>query len=315
MKGLLKTMLILSLAMNSVAMATELESLADDALGATTGQDGITVKIRNTTGQISIDRLMLHDNDGLNLDVVNPVVGNTQWITDKTTLGTAGALVIDNVSIAQRDKSKFLATLLIDTEGGLGVDATDPFLNINVILGDIDIRVGDITVAASNDKSTMVGANRDIKEWTQTAPLISGYGGVDNQLAASVGSASLNIQLGNAPQGGMIRAIGNISNGLTLSNLAINDLEGGGSIGIDNIMIADTGASGLSIDAMIRMTNKGIEISNKDSLLGAHIYLRQVRIGDLAGMAGGASATTKAIGDIELQGVRIADAVLFVKGH
>ncbi|MDO1592166.1 hypothetical protein Q2T49_34215, partial [Pseudomonas aeruginosa] len=82
------------------------------------------------TSGISIDKLYLHDNDGL---------ATTTGITGAT--GTAGALAISDVTLKQTGTGNLL-DLAIDTNGASSTNGA--FLNVAATVGAVDIHVGSI---------------------------------------------------------------------------------------------------------------------------------------------------------------------------
>lgn len=89
MKMFTKLALVSSLAISANAMA--MQSMDDAALSAATGQDGINIGIALGSGGITIDKLYLHDNDGL---------ATSTGITGAS--GTAGAIAISGVTVTQK---------------------------------------------------------------------------------------------------------------------------------------------------------------------------------------------------------------------
>ena len=93
MKMFTKLALVSSLAISANAMA--MQSMDDAALSAT-GQDGINIGIALGSGGITIDKLYLHDNDGL---------ATSTGITGAS--GTAGAIAISGVTVTQKVQAIF----------------------------------------------------------------------------------------------------------------------------------------------------------------------------------------------------------------
>ncbi len=104
MKMFTKLVLVSSMAISANAMA--MQSMDDAALSAATGQDGINIGIALDSTGISIDKLYLHDNDGLQ---------TSTGITGAT--GVAGAIAIDGITITQTGTGNLL-DLVIDTDAG-----------------------------------------------------------------------------------------------------------------------------------------------------------------------------------------------------
>ncbi|WP_406612819.1 DUF6160 family protein, partial [Acinetobacter schindleri] len=95
MKKFTKLALISSMAISANAMA--MQAMDDSALSATTGQDGINIGIG--ISKITIDKLFIHDNDGL---AANGTVGTT---AGSGGTGKAGAIVIQGITDTDLQKT------------------------------------------------------------------------------------------------------------------------------------------------------------------------------------------------------------------
>ncbi|EPR3902593.1 putative pilus system protein FilA [Acinetobacter baumannii] len=282
MKMFTKLALVSSLAISANAMA--MQSMDDAALSAATGQDGINIGIALGTSGISIDKLYLHDNDGL---------ATTTGITGAT--GTAGALAISDVTLKQTGTGNLL-DLAIDTNGASSTNGA--FLNVAATVGAVDIHVGSIGVGTSGT----VNETTAVRGITETAPteIISG-------LDLSLGQISANVQLGSTPQGAMIKVNSSLQGGLTLSNFGINDAAGGGKIVLDKVMVRGAGntTGDLDVNADISVVPTGLRIQN-NSTQGMNVYAQGVHLG----AAGNAS-----IGDLEIQGLNVGKSTITISGH
>lgn len=243
MKMFTKLVLVSSMAISANAMA--MQSMDDAALSAATGQDGINIGIALDSTGISIDKLYLHDNDGLQ---------TSTGITGAT--GVAGAIAIDGITITQTGTGNLL-DLVIDTDAGTSGEA---FLNIAASVGAVDISIGSIGVAPSNGAS-LTDTTTAVRGVTETpTEILTG-------LDLSLGAISANVQLGATPQGAMIKLDSTIQGGLTISNLGINDAAGGGQIYLDDIYVRGAGntTGDLNIDTDISVTNAGLRIQNNST--------------------------------------------------
>lgn len=286
MKMFTKLVLVSSMAISANAMA--MQSMDDAALSAATGQDGINIGIALGSTGISIDKLYLHDNDGLQ---------TSTGITGAT--GVAGAIAIDGITITQTGTGNLL-DLVIDTDAGTSGDA---FLNIAASVGAVDISIGSIGVAPSNGASL-----------TDTTTAVRGVTGTPTEILTgldlSLGAISANVQLGATPQGAMIKLDSTLEGGLTISNLGINDAAGGGQIYLDNIYVRGDNATGdLDIDTDISVTNAGLRIQN-NSTQNMNVYIAGVRLG-----ASATGATNASIGDIEIQGLNVGTSTITISGY
>lgn len=283
MKMFTKLVLVSSMAISANAMA--MQSMDDAALSAATGQDGINIGIALGSTGISIDKLYLHDNDGLQ---------TSTGITGAT--GVAGAIEIDGITITQTGTGNLL-DLVIDTDAGTSGEA---FLNIAASVGAVDISIGSIGVAPSNGASL-----------TDTTTAVRGVTGTPTEILTgldlSLGAISANVQLGATPQGAMIKIDSELQGGLTISNLGINDAAGGGQIYLDNIYVRGAGntTGDLNIDTDISVTNAGLRIQN-NSTQNMNVYIAGVHLG---------SSGAASIGDVEIQGLNVGTSTITISGH
>jgi len=277
-----KLALVSSLAISANAMA--MQSMDDAALSAATGQDGINIGIALGSGGISIDKLYLHDNDGL---------ASSTGITGAS--GTAGSIAISGVTVTQKGTGNLL-DLKIDTNGASGSNGA--FLNVAATVGAVDVHVGSIGVGTSGTLNTTTA----VRGITETAPteIISG-------LDLSLGQISANVQLGSTPQGAMIKVNSSLQGGLTLSNFGINDAAGGGKIVLDKVMVRGSGntTGDMNVDANISVVPTGLRIQN-NSTQGMNVYAQGIHLG---------AQTNASIGDLEIQGLNVGTSTITISGH
>lgn len=265
--------LVSAIAISGNAMA--MQALDDTALSAATGQDGITIAIALPGDDLVIDSVIVRDQDGRTGNGLAGAAGAIQ-------LGTIGDLT-DALSIETNDP----ITVRIDADGNAG----EPVLNINVALpSQFDITTGDIFVAVGG----AIGSG--IANATRAKVLDS--------MTVKIGGAQLNIQLGNEAQGAMIVASGSITDGLTISDLGINDANSGGGIFIDNVRVRTAGSANLTLNAQINATAGGLAITTTGN---NDVILEGVRLGE--------NNTAARLGDIELIGIQSSGTVLTISGH
>lgn len=287
MKMFTKLVLVSSMAISANAMA--MQSMDDAALSAATGQDGINIGIALDSTGISIDKLYLHDNDGL---AAAGAAGDAGF----GGTSTAGAIAIDGITITQTGTGNLL-DLVIDTDAGASGEA---FLNIAASVGAVDISIGSIGVAPSNGAS-LTDTTTAVRGVTETpTEILTG-------LDLSLGAISANVQLGATPQGAMIKIDSELQGGLTISNLGINDAAGGGQIYLDNIYVRGAGntTGDLNIDTDISVTNAGLRIQN-NSTQNMNVYIEGVHLG---------SSGAASIGDVEIQGLNVGKSTITISGH
>lgn len=322
MKTFTKLALVSSMALSANAFA--MQAMDDSALSATTGQDGLSIGIG--ISKIEIEKLFIHDNDGLN-----------------GTIDNAGAIVIQGNGIAGDANEKFgivvganyddagaylldsrnLADLKIDSDAGAGGGNT-AFINIAADVSGLDIKIGEIGVTASG-----VQGSASATSTLRRGGVDSNYNAIISGLSLKTGPMSANIQLGAAPQGAMIKLNTKMIGGLEINNLGILDNStasaerAAGEIFIESIKIADADADDLTITQDVRVM--GASVSNPDdkgyiqmiSHGGAKDhYVQGVHLG---------SRDAASIGDVEIQGIQtyfspaagqyLPGAVITIRGH
>ena len=244
MKKFTKLALVSSIALTTNAMA--MQAMDDTALSATTGQDGLSIGIG--ISKIEIEKLLIHDNDGLvsdgakaavapvldaNGDVVTP--GTAAVIGSLGGTNKAAAIVIKGNGIsgdanekhgivigANYDNngaylltSRNLADLVIDSDAGTS-GTGGAFINVAAQVSGLDIKIGEIGVSASNAENTSTTSIRRGNDDTNYNAILSG-------LTLKTGKMDANIQLGAAPQGAMVKLNTKMIGGLEIKNLGILD--------------------------------------------------------------------------------------------
>ena len=242
MKKFTKLALVSSIALTTNAMA--MQAMDDTALSATTGQDGLSIGIG--ISKIEIEKLLIHDNDGLVSDgakaaVADVLDANGNVVTPGTpaVIGSLGgtnkaaAIVIKGNGIsgdanekhgivigANYDNngaylltSRNLADLVIDSDAGTS-GTGGAFINVAAQVSGLDIKIGEIGVSASNAENTSTTSIRRGNDDTNYNAILSG-------LTLKTGKMDANIQLGAAPQGAMVKLNTKMIGGLEIKNLGI----------------------------------------------------------------------------------------------
>ncbi len=338
MKNFTKLALVSSLAISANAMA--MQAMDDASLGATTGQDGINIGIG--ISKITIDKLYVHDNDGLSSTAKNTVNGTSvtgvvanvptfapNALVSETAItggtGTAGAIVIKGNGkaghvnetqglVVTANNSALLAShnlmdLQIDSDAGAGTGNT-AFINIAAQVSGLTINIGEIGVTASAATPTtgVTSIRRGGKEATNYNSILSG-------LTLKTGQMAANVQLGASPQGAMVKLSTVMKGGLEISDLGINDTSGGGQIWLGKIQVADASSTDLTIKSDIKVKTNGLEITNTQNASGTDIYIQAIALGakpqfkvdgttPFDGLTARDTATYGSIGDVEIQGLK-----------
>lgn len=331
MKKFTKLALASSIAFSANAMA--MQALDDATMSATTGQDGITIGIG--ISKITIDKLFIHDTDGLARDANNtltpmnptgvtvvpqPIAGGTgeagaiviQGTTDPTKVTditlTNGTQIKSSdfgiyVGANYKDNGKYLlqtgnlADLKIDSDAGTGTNGA--FINIAAQVSGLEVVINEIGVTGSNANDS--AAADTIRRGGDTAnynPILSG-------LSLLTGPMTANIQLGAAPQGAMVKLDAVMIGGLEIKNLGILDnstksaTRAAGEVFIKSIKLTDAEKTDLTLSQTISIF--GESAANKGflrivSTSGAHdTYVHGVHLGN---------RDAASIGDIEVQGMQ-----------
>ncbi|MCO8060150.1 putative pilus system protein FilA [Acinetobacter towneri] len=343
MKKFTKLALVSSIALTTNAMA--MQAMDDTALSATTGQDGLSIGIG--ISKIEIEKLLIHDNDGLRVDATTP--------------GKAGAIVIKGNGIAGNANEKHgiviganyddngayllasrnLADLVIDTDAGTGTNGA--FINVAAQVSGLDIKIGEIGVSASNDMPAADATS------IRRGHSDTNYNAILSGLEIKTGKMDANIQLGAAPQGAMVKLNTKMIGGLEIKNLGILDNStkgkavgsvnvGGnptavktkeaGEIFIESIKIADADSKDLTLNQDIQVFNDAYVGDSTTLGKAAHIrivsndtgakdqYIKGIHLG---------SRTAASIGDMEVQGLQTyystsqgsytKGAIITISGH
>ena len=322
MKMFTKLALVSSMAISANAMA--MQSMDDAAMSATTGQDGINIGLG--ISKITIDRVLIHDNDGLAGTVADAgaiVIGGKDAIT-----ATPGITITANPAALL--PSHNFADIVIDTDAGVGNTSTGTgtaYLNIAANVSGLNIGIGEIGVSGSNTAGTTVRRGNDAANYNK---ILSG-------LTLTTGTMAATVQLGAAPQGAMIKLNTTMTGGLSITNLGIYDSSTkgtahynaagtlvtstlAGEIRLDSIKLADANGSNLTVAADISVVGEAVAGDNTGYLqintmkTASDAYIKGVHLG---------SATAGSIGDIEVQGLNVYNgaagttpgAIIKISGH
>lgn len=322
MKTFTKLALVSSMALSANAFA--MQAMDDSALSATTGQDGLSIGIG--ISKIEIEKLFIHDNDGLNGTIDNAgaivIQGNGIAGDANENFGIVVGANYDDAG-AYLLESRNLADLKIDSDAGAGGGNT-AFINIAADVSGLDIKIGEIGVTASG-----VQGSASTTSTLRRGGVDSNYNAIISGLSLKTGPMTANIQLGAAPQGAMIKLNTTMIGGLEINNLGILDNStasaerAAGEIFIESIKIADADANNLTIEQDVRVM--GASVSNPDdkgyiqmiSHGGAKDhYVQGVHLG---------SRDAASIGDVEIQGMQTyfspaagqyaPGAIITIRGH
>lgn len=349
MKKFTKLVLATSVAFSANAMA--MQAMDDASLSETTGQDGLTIGIG--ISKIAIEKLFIHDNDGLapkgvaneagfgGTSTAGAIVirGKTDTAPDAAALANPTTATHGVVIGANYDdngayllQSRNLADLVIDSDAGGG----NPFINVAAQVSGLDIKVGRIGVTASgaDDPDSIRRGGAGVVN-----DIISGFD-------VKTGVINANIQLGAAPQGAMIKMNTKMVGGLEIKNLGILDnssknkavgLVGttpvttreAGEIFVESIKIADATKNDLTISQDISVFNDAYVGTTAQIGKAAHVRIVSNDTGAkdqyIKGIHLGNREARSSIGDMEVQGLQTfyspsqgaytKGAIITISGH
>lgn len=349
MKKFTKLVLATSVAFSANVMA--MQAMDDASLSETTGQDGLTIGIG--ISKIAIEKLFIHDNDGLapkgvaneagfgGTSTAGAIVirGKTDTAPDAAALADPTTATHGVVIGANYDNngayllaSRNLADLVIDSDAGAG----NPFINVAAQVSGLDIKVGRIGVTASgtDDPDSIRRGGAGVVN-----DIISGFD-------VKTGVINANIQLGAAPQGAMIKMNSVMVGGLEIKNLGILDnssknkavgLVGttpvttreAGEIFVESIKIADADSNNLTISQNISVYNDAYVGTTAQLGKAAHVRIVSNDTGAkdqyIKGIHLGNREARSSIGDMEVQGLQTfysqaqgsytKGAIITISGH
>ncbi len=247
--------------------ALALEPMQDEALSGVTGQDGISIALATNVAA----SLKVHDKDGY--------VGNGIAAAD------SGALVISGFAINRANNTDTIG-IELDASGG-----ATPTLNIGVSLPTgLKVVMGSVGVADSGRTVSAAGVAGGA--WTTSGTVSS----VINLGTMTLGATTLNIQLGNEPQGNMISLATTITGGISLTGFSVSDANSGGSL-ITDLQILDNGAGAdLTLNTGINIEADGLHVglAGIGGATGIDVRMTDLKLG---------TAASSSLGDIELVGL------------
>lgn len=280
----LKTkIIILCLAMVS-RPGFALQTLDDLSLSKATGQDGLTITLKDFSPNAQI---IWTDTNGINAtDGINPIdIGLITAVSE-----TGSVVFGDGTTSGNFRISTGTTTITVDADGGVGA----PFVNVAIDLpDDMTINTGNVYVAGKDSNNNLIHQTQIMKDMT-----------------IRLSGLNMNLQLGNSPQGGLVKVFGVINTGLHIENIALldNAVQNIG-IGISKMTIKDNGVSpnltfnGLSIDVI----PAGLKITPSAGKV-VDVLMQDFRVGDL-------SSSSSSLGSMALVGLQLDGNSLVIAGH
>jgi len=284
MKRLAQLVLAFSITVLS-ASALALESLEDEVLAATTGQDGVTISVTPPAGGIPFSTV-IHDTDPAIDGAI--VIGRPLAAGDHiaSSINTGGLPI--NILL---DATGDIDSVTAGNQASLGI-------NISIPAGTV-INTGTLSVAQSNGGGVAVSNQSNV---------------IMNNLAITLGATNLNLTLGNevATTGQMMRLTTTMASGLLLNNVAIRDANAvdanGVAIRASSIQIDNAGAStALDVDVQVDVISTGLQAKLVTfGTGGADITISDMRLGNTA---------STSMGTLNISGLNVNGGVLKIYGH
>lgn len=316
MKTKIKFCVMVSYLALSIHNVYALEVMTEDALAASTGQDGVSIGLNlGANGAITFDHVMIEDRNGIAGTAQNPPsytsAAGLAYITQNSGTGVqfrAGASAL----------TKPFA-LVMDVDG----NNANPVMNIGIqfdsSLSQIKLNAFSLGLVTINPSNLAINPNsrRDI--------LKTGANGLDI-LFKSGNPLGINLQLGNAPQGAMFTfsggSIDKIKTDEPIEILSYANCAAGSPCASNSSLkfgfeLAAYNTTGIQLNGLyMDVNNEGLEIGKAGVLDGFGLKLSNVTMG----VAGGPNSTifnnlpNASIGTIGLENIQISGLKMNVKG-
>ncbi len=281
-----KLALATAIAMVPATAMADMVELEDNTLSGVNGQDGLELAITTTAPMTS--SIYIHDTDGL-IGVPSGVPGGT------TAHSFDGVVVIQGYSLSGN------MNIEIDAGDNVLVGPSNATLNLRVsVPSAMTIVTGSIRVGNSQRDDGTPG-------WLANS--LSGV--ILSAMTIVLPSLAMNIQLGNEPQGNAIALDTTITNGITMTNFALNDAGGavtGGALGAASILLMGTGNTPYQVQGGINLNTSGLvmDIQRLGAAGGADMYMTDAYLGS--------TGTGGIIGDMAIIGLNMTGTRITISG-
>lgn len=329
-----KKLVLASAILAASGSALAVDVLDDEMLSGVTGQDGIQVMldlnltagmvVHDTSGLAGVDSKYLVADYAPITDILDPgynpaldpsniaydpilaAAAETAYYADPANAyAFAGAMVIDGFGL---DTTASLNGVEVNIDVGDNADGSAPGSNPTLNIG---VNIGANTILTTGDIYVANSQRDNASAWGVTN---LGAQAVVDSATVTLGDTDINIQLGNEPQGHMIRLDTVIWGGLQITGGAIRDINSGGTLGAASISISDAGASDLTVDVGIDVVGDagpdgaGLQITLNQvghATNGLDVRMERVALG---------SSTPGYIGDVEMTGLNISAGTILIRG-
>ncbi|MCH8542836.1 MAG: hypothetical protein LAT61_04630 [Alcanivorax sp.] len=241
-----------------------MQAMDDEALSGVTGQDGISIGLElNATLNVGIE-----DTDGF------------ATATDPGLLLLIGHSLSGGVTI----------DLDSGTRGGNGV------LRVGISVDDLVMETGNIHVMPGTD------GTGGLANMTTQVGLADSSNQILDSMTISIDELELAIELGAGATDFLNIVDGNVGT-LGIANFQLNDLAGGGAIGVDNIEITGLDLSGTTAS----LNDDGLELTMGSALDSINISMSRVSLN-------AAATTPNYLGNVYITGLDIAGTTVTISG-
>lgn len=322
MKGLKKLILASAITAASTS-AFAMQALDDDTMSNTTGQDGLTITLGT---DVTIGALRIHDKDGLK-DSGVPAAFDSYFLTDAATNDTDGTVsgsIVINGPIGIKDATTTAGTTL-KIDAGATTAGGAPVLHIGVTTSDQIISLGGVTigVASGNGLNLVDAGNAPLAATSTTATILS----FDAGTTLDVSGTTLNIDLGNQPNGSLVWGTNTMTAKATVATTtdnwklgtvvalsSLNILQGANGIGLANVTVKPNAgnavANQITQTLSVSVVASGLQIG-LNSTDGMDIAVGDIRLGSNYTVASAGAS----IGTVYIDNLKTGNQTITIAGH
>jgi hypothetical protein len=286
MKGF-KKLLLASAIVAASSSAFAMQAMDDDSLSSTTGQDGLTITLNNTS--VSGAFLKWTDGDGAPLAAVdNGTLPATFPYINAGTVGITDIGLTTFDGVADHPITVTLDAGSTATSGGnsvLSIAVDAPYVKLH--LGSIYVGNGALLAATPATVTSLgAGSANDILDFNSDIEI----SGMKTQLL-----------LGNAVAGSHLITMTSATNiNVTIGGLSINDNVGGGSI-----ILGATTISNVALNSTVDVTAGGLVIGS-GAQTGMGVDIASIKLG---------TAASSSIGAVNISNINTGASSMTITGH
>ena len=322
MKGL-KYFLLVNILTLLTQNTSAMDMLDEQDLSETVAKDGISLSLAFPNSTISYDEIRISDHGGINGSTTHNSIGSI--VIAPTTLSSS-----NGVRLLKADGSVSTAPIVVWADADSNIATNKPVANINLALpSDAKrIQISPFSVYLAPQLPLVAGKDTIFTDRTTNATrtgvrqlLSIGGTGINVNIKDNL---VINVQMGNTPQGHMFKLIGSISCITSTQNCNLTDTI--------PVSVHDASGSKITFGFALKATdtNTGIRLNNvygdvrsTGLILGADGDLDKFDA-NLTNITLGTTGSTNAshfeglkngaIGTIGLEGVKVSDLKMTIKG-